>query len=61
MKSFDSFDAQKREKIFFSRLEQLWESLPVNQRTEIEKLVDGFQENGAIVSVYNFLETVPAS
>ena len=61
MKSFDSFDAQKQEKILFSRLEQLWETLPVNQRTEIEKLVDGFQENGAIVSVYNFLENVPAS
>lgn len=45
MKSFDSFDAQRQEKIFLSRLEQLWESPPVNQRTEIEKLVDGFQAN----------------
>lgn len=61
MKSFDSFDAQKQEKIFFSRLERLWELLPSTQRTEIEKLVDGFQENGAIVSVYNFLEAVPTS
>ena len=61
MNSFDSFDAQEREKRYFSHLEQLWDLLPSTQRTEIEKLVEHFQENGAIVSVYNFLGTVPTS
>ena len=61
MNSFDSFEAQEQEKRYFSHLERYWELLPSSQRTEIEKLVERFQENGAIVSVYDFLGTVPTS
>lgn len=56
MKSFDSFGAREKEKEYISHLEHLWASKPQAQRTEIEEIVECFQKDGVLVTVYNFLD-----
>lgn len=56
MKSFGSFSTREKEKEYISHLERLWASKPQVQRTEIEEIVECFQKDGVLVTVYNFLD-----
>ena len=49
-------EAQALERSYFTKLEQLWETIPASQRSKIEETASSLRSKGAICSEYDFIE-----